>query len=208
MKRLWLIMLLIPLLSSVRVHGTPTRPYQGPRATPFCWIGKQGEAEFRVAYFYPTSKRFREICPGARIDYGLEGTFYLRPCLGVFGNLTWLPTNGRSLWERHHTHVDLVPFTAGLRYRFCWNRCMALRVGLGVAYFFVSTRDRSDCRCIQKHTFHQNAGVVAKADWQWKFCQCVYVDLFADYLYLPINTVSGCSQVGGFNFGIGIGRRF
>lgn len=180
----------------------------GLHGTKLPWRRWYSEAEFRVAYFYPTSERFREICPGARIDYSLEGTFYVSRHLGAFGSVTWLPKSGHSLGEHHRTQINLVPFTAGLRYRYCFNRFMAVRFGVGAAYYLLATDDYSNCTCIRKNTFHQNVGAVVKVDWQLRFCRCTYADLFVDYLYLPLNVSNGCTQVGGFNVGVGVGRRF
>ncbi len=170
--------------------------------------GRFTDVEFRVAYFYPTSNHFRRIYKNARVSYGLE--FTQRPWCnwGIWENVTWLPTCGRSIGESHRTNLDLLTLSAGVKYRFCWC-CNSFNIGVGGVYYNLWLHDKTDCACVRTHRHFQDGGVAVKADFERTFCGCAYWGLFIDYYYLHISKTHGLiSDVGGTNFGGLIGYRF
>ena len=167
------------------------------------------ETEFRVAYFYPSSQRFRDIYSGARIDYEIETTQRLLCNFYAWANVSWFPNSGHSLGEHHYTTIDLVPVSFGLKYLICLPCCTKLYIGAGPAYYFLNTHDHSSCACIERYRNERGWGGAFKSQLDWFFCGCNYLDLFVDYLYLPLNTNrDSADQVGGLKVGLGIGHHF
>lgn len=179
-----------------------------PSNCPPC-LGFGNETEIRIAYFYPASRRFRKVYSGFRLDYEIETTQKLRDNLHFWANVSWFPDSGDSIGENHHTSVDLVPISIGLKYMFCINTHTKLYIGAGPVYYFLNIKDKSSCLCIKEHANHQGWGGAFKTQLNWFFYKCNYLSVFADYLYLPLHgTDDSVHQVGGLKVGLGIGRHF
>ncbi len=166
------------------------------------------ETELRVAYFRPTSPRLRSMYKGARIDYGVETAQRIVFRLFSWANISCYPDSGHTLGIRQHTSLLLTTVSAGLKYSFSLHARWKFSLGIGPAYYFLQTHEKSLCSSKSHSSFH-DWGVVAKSQLQWFFFRTNYVDLFADYLFLPLHGPEDhVGETGGIKAGIGIGKHF
>ncbi len=166
------------------------------------------ETELRIAYFYPRAPIFRKIYRGARLDYEIESAQKLHRNFYLWANISWFPKKG-AIDQDHHSKIHLIPLSMGLKYQFRLNRCLKLSLGLGPTYYFLNVADQSSCESANKHTRYRRWGGVFKSQFQWFFYHSLYLDFFADYLYLPLHGNENCaSQAGGLKAGMGFGKHF
>lgn len=187
-----------------QVPNEPAGYTTAPATNACCYFGN--DTEFRLGYFYPTAKRFREIFRNMRLDYEIETTQTIYKNFAFWANVSWFPKHGYSIGMHDGTSVNLVPISVGLKYIHWFNDRTRLRIGAGVDYFLLILSDHGS-PCVRQHLVYQNVGGVLKSDISRFLSRRIYMNLFFDYLYLPLST-QGIHQAGGFKTGLGLGCHF
>ncbi|OHE79062.1 MAG: hypothetical protein A3F67_03765 [Verrucomicrobia bacterium RIFCSPHIGHO2_12_FULL_41_10] len=168
--------------------------------------------EARFSYFYPSSHLFREIYGNGGINYELFIAARVWKGLNVWVAADYFDETGRSLGAKQSTHIQIIPSTLGLQYIYPIY-FFRLHGGVGMKYFYAHTTNHSS---YVDHEINQNGpGFIAEIGGM--FCyEHFLVDLFTNYSNK--NFPSGSTnksgvetnslQVGGWNFGGGVGYEF
>ena len=136
--------------------------------------------EGRVAYFYPTQKKFRRVYKDGGPDYQIEVS--KRLCNDWFGwfNTSWFHQTGHSTGIRYHTRVDFIPVGLGIKRNICITPKLFAYIGGGVNLSFI--RLKNDDPFIKKHNHRECVGGVVKLGLNYQLSECFYVGIFSDYL--------------------------
>lgn len=162
------------------------------------------EFQARVAYFYPTTHLVREIYHGTRVNYQLEAGYYFNNNWEVWLNGTYFDKKGNSVGLHDGTHLTLVPISLGIKYVFCLCSTLAPYIGVGGNCTWMHlTNNNTSHHKVNK----TRAGANAKAGLYINFTDYLFIDLFADYLYIPMD-LQNANNLGGLSAGGGIGTRF
>jgi outer membrane protein len=167
------------------------------------------DGEVRLAAFHPTSKLFREIYS----SWDAEPQFLLSKKLGwgLYGwaSVGYFSSEGRTSFSGYESKIRMVPLSFGLHYLFFPEKRFHLYLGVGPSVNFVGIRDFSPY--LNTHVRKESWGVVARSGLIYDMWKCLFVDLFADYLYQPLSTQSedrSSEDIGGWKVGGGIGVHF
>jgi outer membrane protein W len=163
------------------------------------------EFEVRVAYVYPTTSLVRNIFDGTRIDGELEATRYFWGNLGVWANATFLYLDGHSIGLGNSTSVEAVPLSLGIKYAFLPFFCVSPYLGVGANYTWMHLVDHSVPWNSPSNRFR--FGATGKSGFYVNFTERFFMDVYADYLFLPMD-YANAFNVGGFRFGAGFGGRW
>ncbi len=159
----------------------------------------------RAAAFFPTSKRFREIYGDIGVDYQLEISSQLMPCLDLWINLDWFSKHGKSEGERESTKISIANASIGVRaiHRFCGG---FIYLGIGDNFSGVWIRNHSNFHS-NKRASKRGIGGVLKSGFGYYFQECAFSGIFVDYLYQPFHFKRHVN-VGGFKVGGELGISF
>lgn len=165
--------------------------------------------EGRVAGFHPSESRYRRIYGSWIADYQIElGKEFC--CNWEFWiNGSYTHKKGRSIGLHDCTTIRHYPIALGLSYQTCFCNCWSAYAGLGASFGTLRIHDCSPF--VHKHTRKGSVGCLAKLGVKYEINTCMFVDLFADYLYQPYRFHSdslverNSINAGGWKLGVGIG---
>lgn len=165
--------------------------------------------EGKVGFFIPLNQKFRDIYSQVECIWGGEATYRVTDSFYAWGSASYVSDKGYSRGFKHSTHVSLLPLALGVKY-FLPTDCGNYYIGAGLQYTRFHTKDDSPY-VIHKIT-RWNWGALAKAGTLIPLCDCVYLDLFAEYSYLQMHfrkTHHGAvyrhkADLSSINFGIGL----
>lgn len=169
-------------------------------------------SDFKVAWYYPTSKNFRDIYSDA-ILYSLETN------IQIWGNFTpWLSvgylcTSGNSIGKSDDTDLYAIPIGVGLKYFF--NLCGSFQPYLGIGPVVTYSHINNDSSFVSPTQTGWGIGGIAKSGFLTDLSDCIFLDVFLDYTYLKMNFSHSSKKVikrngdlSGLSVGAGIGYRF
>lgn len=194
-------------LGFANLHSSECRPnFCFPQCcgTPCC---SDLVAEVRAGYFYPNSKKFRDIYKhgGAEGELEVSGTY-----MGDwkwFGNANYFYKKGHSLGFYDKTTIRMIPVSLGLKYQFCFFRGISPYLGLGISYTFTKINNHSDY--VKRHVNKNGFGFVVKSGVTFDLSCNFILDLFVDYYNQHLHFHHHHNaEMGGFKTGAGIGYRF
>jgi len=163
--------------------------------------------ELRGGYFYPTSKKFREIYKSGGPEGELEIAAIFKKNWIAWGNVNYFQRNGHSIGFHDKTFIRMIPISLGIKYQFLACGRVSPYLGFGATYTFSQITNDSDFvkRDVKKGGF----GFVVKSVTYIKLSDHFLMDLFADYYYQKIHFYdSNKVDMGGFRMGAGLGYRY
>jgi len=162
--------------------------------------------KLRPYVFIPRAHLYREIYGKVSGGVELEAETIFCHGIGVWANVDGLFKRGHSLGLCCPTKIGIFNFSFGPKwlYTFCDER-FSLYLGVGPTFAGVFVRNKSVC-CINKVNKF-SPGVVAKTGFYWHVNDCVFLELFGDYLYQPVHFQHHV-DVGGGKIGLGVGYTF
>lgn len=169
----------------------------------------QGEcftAQFRCGYFFPASHFFKEIFHENGIEVEGEAAMYLNQDWSVWMNFNSYQKGGHSLGLHDKVNVYVRPFSMGLKYEIPLTRDLALYLGGGATYTWITTHQHTPF--IDRHVYKRSWGGVGKSGLIYHINDCFFLDLYADYYYTKFDTERGSQNLGGLRAGVGIGSSF
>ncbi|HEV8051792.1 MAG TPA: hypothetical protein VGP47_04795 [Parachlamydiaceae bacterium] len=183
----------------------------------FSLLSAESSVEIRADAFIHSSKLFRKIYGDVGTSYGIEASTPLVNCFDGWVNFDWFTKNGRSHVDKSEgngnseacrgntTKVRIANFSFGLKfpYEFCGS--FSPYVGIGSSLSRINIKNKSFC-CHNKSSKVAFGGVV-KLGIYWRFFECMFLDVFVDYLYQPIKFHKRV-DVGGLKTGAGLGISF
>jgi len=176
------------------------------------------DVEARVAYFYPSDNRMREVYnQNGWANYQIEASTPFDFCCDcscdwrLWTNVSYFHETGHSSCLRDKTSVNNWAVNFGLKRYF--ETCMCLRpyLGLGVGFAYVQFNDHSPF--VHEHVRRWGVAVLAKSGIQYDVTCNLFLDLFLDYAYNGFRFHGCCGSrrhvdTGGLNVGLGLGYKF
>lgn len=159
--------------------------------------------ELRSGAFFHTGNRFKEVFGTTAPFFGVELSKGF--CNQYRG---WVDVD-YSYNDKDQdcctTHFKVLNTSFGLNYVFCLGCNWDFYLGIGPSFSWVKLTNDS---CCEKAKYSKCAfGGVVKSGFYYEFCDCYFVDIFADYLYQPVK-IDRTIEIGGVKLGIGIGAKF
>mgnify|MGYP001044640617 CR=1 FL=1 len=173
----------------------------------------QWSAEGRVAYYYPTSKKFRRIFPEGGVDYQVEVSKRVCNEWFVWANTSWFHKKGHSKGIRYRTRVDFIPISLGVKKEFCLKENLSAYLGAGVTYSLLRIRNYSSY--VRGHSDKNAFGGILKFGVNYKVSDSMYAGFFTDYIFQEFhfhghrhNIYRHSVNADGFKIGGNIGVQF
>lgn len=171
----------------------------------------QTTIEIRSAAFFHSSKLFRRLYGNVGTSYELEVSTRFQDCLEldnieIWANYDQFSKHGKVRHcEGAKTRIDIYDISLGLNYIYPFCNCFEAYAGIGSSLSSVVLKNKSCC-------FHEKksklaAGIVLKSGIVYYLSCQIFLDLFVDYLYQPVNFHHRV-DVGGVKIGGGIGWKF
>ena len=176
------------------------------------------DAEVRVAYYRPASKRVRDIYGDGWADYQLVLSAPLSCNWDLFGSVAGFGRNGRTSCFHDKTTLKLFPVSLGLRYVKTLDSSTIAYLGGAASYSFLRIHDHSPY--VIEHTRKEAWGGLVELGINRYFWNCAYVSAFFDYYfqkfhfkdtrggyydgYIERNTLN----MNGYKIGVGLGVSF
>lgn len=168
--------------------------------------------EAKFSYFLPSSQQFRDIYGAGGINYEISITAPVWKVVNVWAAADYFDKTGRSLKGNQTTYIQIIPATLGLKYIYPID-CFRVYGGAAMKYFHVHTVNNSS---FVDHEINRN-GLGGVAEVGGMFCyKHLVIDLFTNYSYKKFsssdshhsNVQTNSLQIGGWNFGGGVGYKF
>ena len=165
----------------------------------------QSSVEIRSAAFFHSSERFREIYGNSGTSYQLEASTKLYDYLDGWTNLDWFSKHGKSDGFNDPTRVSIVNISLGIKIPYQFSEQFTAYIGIGPSFSTIWLKNESQCG---PETVSKLAvGGILKSGIYYFIYRSVFIDVFADYLYQPVNFETHV-DIGGFKVGAGIGIKF
>lgn len=161
--------------------------------------------EFRSAAFFPSSKLFRDIYEEVGANYQLQAATKVWECVEFWSNFDWFSKHGRSVGCHDSTRVNIANISLGLNFVYPLDCYYSLYIGCGPNVSTVWLKNKS--RCERERLTRTTLGGIFKTGLYITLTDCLFLDLFVDYLYQPTNFHTHVN-IGGFKSGLGIGFIF
>lgn len=165
----------------------------------------QSSVEFRSAAFFHSSERFREIYGNSGTNYQLEASTKLYDYLDGWTNLDWFSKQGKSDGFNNPTRVNIVNISIGIKFPYQFSEQFTAYIGIGPSFARIWLKNKS--RCSRETVSKFATGGILKIGIYYFITTNVFIDLFADYLYQPVNFKTRV-DCGGFKTGAGLGIKF
>jgi outer membrane protein W len=167
-------------------------------------IERDWTIELRAGAFIPLLHKIQKTYGHGWIEGEAEFTYAFYPQWRVWGNVNY---SCKSIHHRHHsTHIQILPFSAGLRYDFFYRNVRPY-IGIGPVYTFLHLTHYDPS--IRTKAYKNRFGVVAKTGVCIDLPRHFFIDMFLDYYYQKIRFQSGVrGDVSGFRTGLGLGYSF
>lgn len=159
--------------------------------------------ELRAAAFFPSSDRFRDIYGKVIGDIQIEASTQWPGCLESWVNLDFLSKHGKSIGGEDPTKVNIanVSFGINMPYQFCEY---TFYIGIGPSFSRIWLKNQS---CSEEKVSKLAYGGVLKSGVCYFLTECIFLDVFVDYLYQPVHFETKV-DIGGFKIGAGLGVAF
>lgn len=165
----------------------------------------RNSCKIRAGAFIPQSSLMRNIYSTAHIIGEIEVARRVNCHCELWGNFDWFSHKGHSIGLCNSTHIKIANFSLGIKFPFCITPCTEFYFGVGPSIAGVWLRNISSCGC--EYITQAAGGIVAKSGFNIALTHKIFLDLFADYLYQPVNFQQRVN-VGGLKIGVGLGIRF
>jgi hypothetical protein len=191
------------------------------------------DIEARVAYFYPTDNRLREIYgKNGWADYQVEVAAPLNMCCNcswdwdLWFNAAYYQKSGHSTCLRNHTRVENWAFNFGVKRYFDMCTCFRPYLGLGGGFAHVQFRDKfrldnfggifiGDTHPIKSRIHRWGGCLLVKSGVRYDFTCNIFADIFLDYSFNWFNREkkrhcvrTRSIDTGGLKTGLGLGYQF
>lgn len=165
----------------------------------------QSSVEIRSAAFFHSSKRFREIYGNVGACYEFEISTKLHSCCDAWTNFDWFSKHGKSDGFSDPTRVSIANISLGLKFPYQFSEQFTAYIGIGPSLSRIMLKNKYQSGT--ENTSKLAVGGVLKTGINYSIYKNVFVDLFFDYLYQPVNFETNV-DIGGIKTGIGVGVKF
>jgi hypothetical protein len=159
---------------------------------------------FRSDAFFATSERFRNIYGDVSFSYQVEASTRLATFDGWL-NFDFLSKHGKSEGFHNPTKVYLNTLSFGVKFPYTFSEAFTFYFGVGPTFSNVSLNNGSECS--KEKVSKWSYGGVIKSGLYLPIHRALFLDLFLDYTYQPVNFQTAV-DVGGLRTGLGVGVIF
>lgn len=158
--------------------------------------------ETRYAAFFPTSQEFRDTCSFFGSCYEVEASRQLFDCYEGWINFDWFNKKGKENKQKEATRVRIGNISCGLKFSYAFNEVYTIYAGVGPSFARAWTKTRSPLE--DKTRSKIAVGAVGKVGLDYYLAKNVYIDVFVDYLYLPVH-IKKLDDASGVKVGLALG---
>lgn len=178
--------------------------------------------ELREAAYFPASHRFRDVYGNVGSQTEIEVSTKWNCSYDVWVNFSWFSKKNRNKPIAYgysegsdysagslKSRIRLPNVGTGLKYTFpvrCLCSKFDLYAGLGIILGRVYLHNRTDF--MHEKTSKVAVGGIIKTGLDYCITECVFVDLFADYIYQPVKFHHRNVNIGALKIGGGLGVKF
>lgn len=169
------------------------------------WLYAENEValEFRSSAFFHSNSKFRDIYGVADPAFGIELSKKFCCNYQAWVDVDYSYSNTDSQCCR--TDFKVLNTSFGINCVYSLGCSWDAYAGIGPAISWVKLKNET---CCGRERFSRCAvGGVLKTGLYYHFCNNFFIDIFADYLYQPVN-LGNSIDIGGLKLGAGIGTRF
>lgn len=173
---------------------------------------ERGSLEARIGYFLPEDKLMRKVYNDGGIEGEVEGGYRVIKELRAWMNFSAFYKKGHSEGLHTPTSIQIYPLSIGVKYQLNLFKSAFFYLGIGPSNSWVIISDHSPY--VKQRVVKNGWGVVAKSGLIYYFSKHILLDIFADYAYTKINSISyqgiqsQSLNIGGLRAGIGLGGHF
>lgn len=174
--------------------------------------------ELKWGYFFFANSSLSNVYDDGGFDIRLVGSFPLWNCsqkfgLEVYTAAEYFHCSGKSISFGEDTTVWGIPLSIGLKPVFFLTPNLQYYCAFGPRYLYI--HQHNDSSFVQKNLHSHCGGVFCNMGFDFKFWNCIYVDIFGEYSYArghfhtsSPNVYKGTSDISNFAFGLGLGYAF
>jgi hypothetical protein len=166
-------------------------------------LADEGTLEIRTSGFIPTSQRFKDVYGDVGLTVGVEASRRFCGCYNGWVDFDFFPKS-KSHGQCCKSRIDIYNGSLGINYFIPVCCGLESYIGLGPSFSRVNIKNHSYCGKERVSKFA--VGGIIKTGLCFDLCDPVYINVFADYLYLPVH-FHHTVDCGGIKAGIGIGLR-
>jgi len=173
------------------------------------------KSSLRAAAFIPSNSKFQQIYGnvGTSLQAEEARTWRDHRNLEVWGNAEWIFMDGKPRQRCGTTDINILNISFGFKaIGNVYRDSIFLYAGIGPDIGIVFIENKMNCCSGCGIKYKENVckagiGGIIKTGCQVLFTSYLYLDLFVDYLYLPVH-FNSVIDVGGCKAGGGLGARF
>lgn len=170
--------------------------------------------EIKPSYFFCTSTPLKDIYHHGGFE--LQGSVSAPVCkhLDFYGSIGYRHLSGHALNTDEKTKLTVVPLDIGLKPIFNWGESLYYFLAFGPRFFYFN--QHNDSSYVDRKTNRGGVGLFVNTGFNLLFANGFLLGIFGEYSYEKgsisprmSNVFSGGSiQLGGFAFGLSVGREF
>lgn len=168
--------------------------------------------EGRVGYFLPASELIKDVYHNGGVEPEVEAAFTINNGFKVWANFSAFYRKGRTEGLNDRTSIQIYPLSLGIKHDFKILDSLSLYLGVGPSFTWVVICNHSPY--VQGRVSKTAWGVVGKSGLLFYLPHNIILDIFADYSYSRIGSISRSGvqsesvNVGGLRTGLGVGVAF
>ena len=166
-------------------------------------LADEGTLEIRTSAFIPTSQRFTDVYGDVGVTVGVEASAGFCECYSGWVDLDFFQKS-KSHGECCKSRIDIYNSSLGVNY--CMPLCSGVETYVGIGPSFSRVKIKNHFCCGKERLSKFAVGGTIKTGVCFNFCDPVYINVFVDYLYLPVH-FHHTVDCGGIKAGIGLGVR-
>lgn len=163
--------------------------------------------EVRSAAFFHSDKLFREIYGKTGVDFQIQASTEWSCPFELWSNIAWFSRKGHSVGFHDPTRAHILNYSFGINFLYPLDCQCMLYAGAGPCIGRIWLNNDSRFNCKDRET-KVALGAIIKSGLYYTFRDCLYFDLFLDYIYQPVHFKRNHIDIGGIKTGVGIGTLF
>ncbi len=157
--------------------------------------------EFKAHYFNPTEQRSKDIYGGGWA-FGGEFDIGVWESLYVYLSGSYYSRTGELTYTREETKLKIIPLAVGAKYHFNISGGLNFYAGAGLTYNIFKEINPIGEANKNGIGFVIHSGLLAYV------FEGLFLDGYVNYSYCKMKPANVDLNIGGFEFGLGIGYRF
>lgn len=167
-------------------------------------LAEEGTLEIRSAAFIPSSQRFSKVYGDVGVAFGIEASQRFCDSYRGWIDLDFFPKS-KSDGKCCKSRINIYNASCGINYIIPISCSVQAYIGIGPSFSRVNIKNHTCYR--KEHISRFVVGGIIKSGVCFNFYDPFYINVFVDYLYLPVH-FHRTVDLGGTKVGAGLGIRF